>query len=393
MLRFIKHDTVPPKSPSEIASSWPADERTSEWKGLGLAAHALDQRFGKRERPYVAHIAKTFPTPVVREAMHVFSELFDATSRSRFRGDSDLEVQTAFLVTQYVVEKHREALLWAFFVTKADVNHDGVFSVAERDGILRMLGCEEPGRKVMRPARSSLVDLSAGYAAHKLSPPAQTTLRFSSLDGYAYDELRSSSSSRGGWPTFDDSRPSDACEIARDCFSEAFWVPGGGGEADVVGTLKRVAFERPRCGDCVIRALVSSSGTRGLEAFLPPLEDGGDEAAPGAPIALQATYETAEFKPASRSQAISLIARYSYVVGDSPFRFKRVTGPGSALVGLHHIRDAPPSSLVPQQAKPAFLAINDDMGERVSLRSLSKVNRLLEAFFRQTFATKSPYEL
>lgn len=399
VLRFIKHDTVAPKSPAEIAS-WPEKDRTSEWKGLALAAHALDQRFGKRERPYVTHIAKTLSTPILREAMHVFSELFEGTSMSRFRGDSDVEIQPAFLVAHYLVEKHRETLLWSFIVAKSDADHDGTLNALEKDTVLRGIGWPDRGGQevqIRRPERSSLADLQErGYFAQGLSPPAQTALRFTSMDGYAYEDVPRVRSLTNGdtWPTFDDSRGPDRCTISHECFPETFWS----GEANAEDVLKHVAFERPRCGDCLIRAVVSRSGLRGLAAFL-PLASLTPTEAYAQPIALENTYEAASFATEStdwRSLATSLIARYSYVVGDSPFRFKRVSGPGSALVGLHHIRQDPHyrcGLLCPTSRRPpAFLAINDDMGEHVSMRSLERVNSQLEAFFEETFPSTSPYE-
>lgn len=56
-----------------------------------------------------------------------------------------------------------------------------------------------------------------------------------------------------------------------DCFGEDFLSTSiSAKDVSVDATFKRIAFEKPQCGDCLISLLVGQSGEKGLEAFLPP---------------------------------------------------------------------------------------------------------------------------
>jgi hypothetical protein len=116
-----------------------------EWRSLGWSAHllsachtylylshptvqltfstiTLDGRFGTRKRPYMHHNARALSLPLMHEAALAFGAEFAATPLSQFRGShtvaGEFEVNTIFLSTHYVIERHREALLWAWVVAK-----------------------------------------------------------------------------------------------------------------------------------------------------------------------------------------------------------------------------------------------------------------------------------
>lgn len=131
-----------------------------------------------------------------------------------------------------------------------------------------------------------------------------------SADGYAYFDLDNVFSPLRGWPSFqlekskrqgkdlseilqdgdevyagsgsqsgstdqeeaEEERP--VCEIDLDsCFGADFFNSAGDSSISVHDTFKRIAFEKPRCGDCLIVRLLGRSGENGLEAFLPAKED------------------------------------------------------------------------------------------------------------------------
>ncbi|KAF7336290.1 hypothetical protein MVEN_02177300 [Mycena venus] len=93
---------------------------SSELRSLAWSNHLLDQRFGARRRPYVMHNARAFSLPLLHEASLAFGQYFSATPLSHFRGaintPPDLEVNMMFLASHFVVERHREALLWSWIV-------------------------------------------------------------------------------------------------------------------------------------------------------------------------------------------------------------------------------------------------------------------------------------
>ncbi|KAJ6629468.1 hypothetical protein B0H10DRAFT_2208855 [Mycena sp. CBHHK59/15] len=88
-----------------------------EWCSLGWSAHILNQRFGSRARAYVRHNARSFSLPLMHEAALTFGEYFALTPMSQFRSAHDVggefEVNTIFSATHFVMEWHREALLWS----------------------------------------------------------------------------------------------------------------------------------------------------------------------------------------------------------------------------------------------------------------------------------------
>jgi hypothetical protein len=150
---------------------------------------------------------------------------------------------------------------------------------------------------VYAPSRSSLSTLSTDFETTGLPTPKGTKVKFSSADGYAYFELDYVSNSKGGWPSFgsksgtrrasiisddkarsgdneedvgDDETEKPICSIDLDsCFGTDFFDVENDSPTSAQHTLKRIAFEQPHCGDCLIVKLLGDSGEKGLEAFLP----------------------------------------------------------------------------------------------------------------------------
>lgn len=99
---------------------------------------------------------------------------------------------------------------------------------------------------------------------------------------------------------------------------------------DSTDLFKHIAFSQPTCGNCLMVALLGASGSKGLEAFLPPKEDlafGGSQMS--SPISdtpilpLSKSWRDADFTVQTnvprdmtlRSFATRLLLRYSYVMG------------------------------------------------------------------------------
>jgi hypothetical protein len=110
-----------------------------------FATHCIaDTRFGARTRAYVMHNARAFSLPLLHEASLAFAPFFSATPLSRFRGvvntPPDLEVNMMFLGQHFVVERHREALLYSWVVAKWGAT--GMLGSAEKDAMWTELGGE-----------------------------------------------------------------------------------------------------------------------------------------------------------------------------------------------------------------------------------------------------------
>lgn len=158
--------------------------------------------------------------------------------------------------------------------------------------MLVSLGFSSPAQEILNastPRRSTLDDLPALLRSSNLTFPAQTTYDFTSMDGYALfvpDEALSANVA-GPWPSYsasDQDLESPRMKLAHpppcsinliECFGSSFTASDGVFLAENV--LRRVAYEQPRCGDCIIVQLVAKSGKLGLDAFLPPAELGADD--------------------------------------------------------------------------------------------------------------------
>ena len=123
---------------------------------------------------------------------------------------------------------------------------------------------------------------------------------------------------------------------------------------DASEMFAHIAFEKPQCGDCLITALVSKSGPRGLSAFLPDAKQvfypenrsprRWERSEPMLP--LTSSWQNVDFslgaivRPGQdvwngseaqsdggislRSYAIKLLSRYAYVIGETPTSFVQV---------------------------------------------------------------------
>ncbi|KAF7349878.1 hypothetical protein MVEN_01288300 [Mycena venus] len=186
---------------------------SAESRSLGWSNHVLDQRFGARPRPYVLHNARALSLPLLHEASLAFPYYFSATPLSRFRGSvttpPDLEVNMMFLGSHFVIERHREALLWSWIVAKwggsssasssGNANTHGLLDSTAKDAMWAELG-GTPGSDhlhVRWPQRTSRIEVRknlnrAGIREPFSDPePPQTRAQYSfvSSDGYVHPYL------------------------------------------------------------------------------------------------------------------------------------------------------------------------------------------------------------
>lgn len=198
------------------------------------------------------------------------------TSQSRFRGQRN-EFQPSFLATHFIIERHREALLWSFFVARADRDLDGSLSPSERQQLLQDLGYgDRPATgdlEAFLPIRSTLAGMEELHIRAGVDLPLATSHAFDSRDGFA-GFLSQVHGEKGIWPVVhedestEESPRSPKCVfVGRTCLGDDFADPLA--RISTNDLFRRIAFDHRSCGDCAILLLVEKSGPRGLEAFLP----------------------------------------------------------------------------------------------------------------------------
>lgn len=309
--------------------------------------------------------------PLLEEVSAIWAKELSETASIRFRGAAT-EVNMMFLATYYVIERHREALLWSFFIARHGREGNGSNTPADRQRILDDLHSANANEstaseiKVRRPTR---LGFSGEHSASLLqsvgiASPNQTSYAFSAANGYALSDLRQWQAT---WPTFDSdtvennrfSYPHDVCSIFMEqCFGTETFVEQGDTLSQTL--FKRVAFEQPGCGDCIITALLAKSGQSGLSAFLPPASASASSAPSAEPVMLgnlAKSWQDADFSIHAhakhgdmRSHAVQLLIRYSYAIGDTPTRFLSLQFPEttkwelSNLANLSQEDDGPVSN-------------------------------------------------
>ncbi|KZT09090.1 uncharacterized protein LAESUDRAFT_722792 [Laetiporus sulphureus 93-53] len=348
------------------------DRTIGEWRSLSETNYLLSQRFGARYRPYVAHEPKTASRALLQEMAVVWPESFAKTATHTFReterGDGD--VYALFMHAHFVVERAREALLWAWVVARVG-GVDGSWGEkeatqawAELGGVLgeNELEVQSGFRDTMVKERVAKVLEESGF-----KPQSLTSYAFSSLDGYPYSGLGTRGQQH--WPTFTpgtDEKGLPSCSISFDeCFS-----PNASNRASDI--FKGIAFDKLQCGDCVIKALVRASGSQGLSAFLPlPELVMPPVAAPAAGthrtdeephLPLVHDWHDGDFSLRAvvgtthnvnvRQWILQLMQRYRYVIRDTPSAFERLTSPGQVSSMLRRIERNP---------NVALLCLNDDV--------------------------------
>ena len=248
-----------------------------------------------------------------------------------------------FLSTYYTIERHREALLWSFFVARSDSKGDGIYSLDDRRRLIAAFDGKFSERyqaaiKVYRPSRALSGDVQPRQlltSAH-LSTPKETDYLFTSMDGYPLVDLKQPVSD---WPRYNKTAmpaalfPSHVCDInIYECFGSLdFSSPSFKGDSSSQSLFKRMAFEKPQCGDCAIVVLLAQSGDKGLEAFLPKIEASNftyaedtrttpppmlgdlDKSWQKTDFSLSALYRESAWS--RREYAVRLLQRYSYAIG------------------------------------------------------------------------------
>ncbi|KAJ7259134.1 hypothetical protein B0H12DRAFT_1109015 [Mycena haematopus] len=362
---------------------------SSELRSLAWSNHLLDQRFGARRRPYVMHNARAFSLPVLHEASLAFGQYFSATPLSHFRGTvntpPDLEVNMMFLGSHFLVERHREALLWSWIVAKWG-STNGILDANDKNTMWGELGGVDDRLQARWPERRSRIEVTnrmhqAGirepFSDFNASQP-HIQYAFVSGDGYihAYLPIIPETPLTKHVPDLAVLSHNIACRINREeCLgytAEPAW-----------DLFKRVLVEQPSCGDCFISALVRASGHQGLDIFLPKATDKttSSRAVETLPLILPSAAPPLPDNP--RNFALRLIYRYSYALGVSLTKFIMLGTPGQAWREF---------KLIDKDPNIALLCINDDLPEW-SIASVLAADKVLREWFERRWPDKMEWEL
>ncbi|EPS98660.1 hypothetical protein FOMPIDRAFT_1031336 [Fomitopsis schrenkii] len=384
----------------------PSTKVVGEWRSLGESNWLLSNRFGARSRPYVAHEAKPAGMHLLHELYTIWPDAFAASSVHKFRetvsGNGD--VNTMFMSAHFVVERAREALLWAWVVGKIGGANDA-WDTEEAQRAWREVGGafgEDLGVVDELVVASGHRDtLEAGrfretMVVHGYEPEQLTSYVFSSLDGYPY--LNLGVSGKPSFPALTPNIAEGALPRCRLSFSQCFTVNKTVGDGSKASELfKQLAFREPRCGDCVIAALVRASGRQGLSAFLPPAERvthttrfgaDADTAVPHLPLvddwqkgdfALESVMANSR-ETNVRQYVLQVLHRYRYVLGSTGMMFERImtaVQTGTMLAKIDRARNV------------ALLCMNDDVSRPTQD---AEVSRRLREWFGKRWGRAAAWE-
>ncbi|EIN07315.1 hypothetical protein PUNSTDRAFT_53663 [Punctularia strigosozonata HHB-11173 SS5] len=359
-----------------------------EMTSMRVAGLALSARFGIRDpsrpnakdlgrevrgRPYIAHDVRSVPLPLLHEAKLAFPEVWQLTAHARTRGADPHrpESHTLWLAIHFVVERHREAMLWSWVIAKWGGGGDSVLTAAQKAEMWAELGGGSGTSShashtvdVPIPVRRSRADVGDNLRQSGLPPLLRTNYSWVSADGYPYHYLRLLKKDPrirtvGGFVDLVGDHPTKwpACTLDR---KQSL----GEGDEPAVAVFERLLLTPG--GDCVISALMGRSGTSGVSAFLPPPLPLSSEGAPESdgertreaervalPLALS-EFRTFALPADPRAFVLRLLQRYSYAVSDTPTEFLKVLNAAYARNNLRALDEG-------EKGDPVFLCINDDI--------------------------------
>jgi len=266
-------------------------------------------------------------------------------------------------------------MLWSWVVGMIGADDD-TWGTEEGEKAWKALGgdqsTEEIQVAVLQRATLSPERLETLFQEAGEEPPKETEYLLSGMDAVPYSLLNGQPLKQ--WPRVSNGNitmeqeqlPFHSwahCKLVREkCF---------GSRKQASAVFKHVAFDDTECGDCIINALLRASGPVGLSAFLPPSErvypPAGAQNPPipipdDTPVLLPPTksWQTTDFTLHSclrawgpvhvREWVLKAMARYKYVIGDTPYKFVQMKRRLQTEAELKHLG-----------TEIALLAVNDDV--------------------------------
>lgn len=299
---------------------------------------------------------------------------------------------------------------------KLDADRSGSLSPSERSKLLNTIG-KAPQKDLNPDYPSTFIGIlpaprhglypSQTFPQANLQPPNATRYFHSSKDGYAYLNLDSNHKRLPSYPEALDDLPTfntsenlnllnpmyaTLCKFyTRECFDEDFLDLENEVEVDTVQFWQRITYEVPQCGDCLSLALLHESGKKGFEAFLPlaTLKDGKEQKeemrleTPKSWRQSQSSFPDRTL--ATRIDVISLLLRYSYVIGGTESQFISMKFIGTFRMLLGRVK-----GLINIGKGPVFLTINDDIPKNVPMRGFDD---MFQKWMEDIWPEKREWEL
>lgn len=317
--------------------------QNGEWPSLGYSNWLLSNRFGRRARRYLHHVAKVLPVESMKELAEIWADELSESASSAYRSHLP-EINLPFLSTWYHIEKHRESILYSYIMLKSDTNSDGLISAKEFQNLFQSLSLQ-PNQTILKvptPSRLTTHPLTIQSVLKAEEYPLQTQYSWVSSDGYPLQSEGSNQLSDYS----DSSGPQNKafCEIDLEvCFGN-FTI---GQPSEKV--FKRISFENVGCGDCLVAKIVGESGlSNGLEFALPSsssttqnswttlrffegfLRGFGKRGREVKGFGNQKRWEDLKVLgtrkgKGKREMGIKLLKKYSYVIGNTPNTFRALT--------------------------------------------------------------------
>lgn len=260
-----------------------------EWSALSRSSWLMAERFGKKYRPTLLHFSKPFLKGVMQESALIWKDEWKMSTKRRFREDGvhlPGDYHTSFLAQLLLVERSREAMLWTWAVVKMG-HGSGIPGFWGRNQFLALrevLSLDERD-----PDFIPGVDQISSFIGYPTRRVREVTLRPDEKLRHTLgpEQLKKTFDAAGaemplsstyGWTSLDGPLPPLGATIhdctidMDDCFS-SWWrqshVKGTEATMSAEQAFRRIAFEKPWCGDCMLSALTRHSGSLGISAILP----------------------------------------------------------------------------------------------------------------------------
>ncbi|KAG0368369.1 Xanthine phosphoribosyltransferase 1 [Mortierella sp. AD032] len=333
-----------------------------EWQSLQYTNYLLSKQFGARHRAYISHIVHIMNVPILEEMQAIWPEEFDKTASHRFRGEGEAqEINLAYFMAHYVIERLRETQLTSFWKYRLDKNQDGKLDWSEREALIRMI--EEYHATLPReliakkklfpsPIDPTFQSFLKGYEKKLESigiPGAskQTIYDQSGMDGYPFmirgvDLSKSSSSIRSFQPT----SPKITASV-RQCLFDIDFCLGPEFRSQNVTTIdvrstgkgslfERLAFTEYHCGDCLLHIVRRSNPTPGMSTVMP-----------------------LDRRSLAYAKVAGDMSKYNYVIGRSQFSFVQLTTGDKSETSLR--------KLWARNETDLYFCVNDDVPDSPSI--------------------------
>ncbi|OQU96122.1 hypothetical protein CLAIMM_02251 [Cladophialophora immunda] len=232
-------------------------QRFGEKPYLIYTSWLLNRRFGVRKRKGQSHFGHSLSRSIMREAIEAFPRSEIQSACKRFRGEPGFQLYSWYVTNHYIIERHRELLLWSYIMLRSDIDRDGILSWEERQTIVADLerGSKNADkvsfrRKIFYHVPSMLEE--AGLRA----PQVNTNSLWTSLDGpHAIRNVDCSEFSVDDCLAPGFNTDNSATSRTNPTFSAAV-------------IFDRLARQNPHCGDCLLKGLLQQTPS-GLSPLLP----------------------------------------------------------------------------------------------------------------------------